>query len=176
MYRTTLSSQVSVQTTYSKLFLSIGELVVADKPMQVWTVLGSCVSVVLHNPRLKVSALCHAQLAEEKVFGKVNGTGLEQYAQRTVMNDFRYVEHSICYMLEQLQCMGIKKHEITASVYGGANMIELFTFKVGTENLNATYRVLEENGIGIIRQDVGGNKSRTIRHFTDTGVTHVRKL
>lgn len=176
MYETTLASQIAIQTTYSKLFLSLGELVVAKEPMQVWTVLGSCVSVVLYNQRLKVSALCHAQLAEEKVFGKIRSTELEQYAQRAVKNDFRYVEHSINYMLEQMQQLGIRKREITASVYGGGNLIELFTYKAGDENLNATYKVLDEHGIAIVKQDVGGNKSRTIRHFTDTGITHVRKL
>jgi len=177
MNETSLMPQIAIQTTYSKVFLSLGELFVAEQPTHVWTVLGSCVSVVLYNPRKKISALCHAQLSEDSVFGAKSGNAMsEQYSLRAIKNDFRYVRCSINYMLEQMLVLGVHKNEIQASIYGGANMIELFTHKIGDKNFKAACNVLEENGIKIIKNDVGGNKSRTIRHFSDTGVTLVRSL
>ena len=177
MYEPALLSKSEVEINYSKAFLSLGELIIADTPTNVWTVLGSCVSVVLYNPRLKVSALCHAQLAETDVFGKkTRGVLDEKYFDIAVKDDFRYVGCSIKYMLEQFLARGINKNEICASIYGGANVIALFTHKIGTINSIAAVEVLEKYGIRIIKKDIGGEKSRTIRHYSDTGVTHVRVL
>jgi len=176
-YVTPLSQQIDIQTIYSKAFLSLGELIVADHPTHIWTVLGSCVSVVLYNPRKKVSALCHAQLAESKVLG-YNAYTLEndKHIAKVVKNDFRFVECSINFMLEKLFSMGIDKREIQASVYGGANVIAEFTHKIGSENSAAAIAALNKNDIKIVKKDVGGTKSRTIRHFSDTGETNVRVL
>ena len=167
----------TTKVSYSKVFLSLGELIIAEQPTYIWTVLGSCVSVVLYNPRKKVSALCHAQLAEDVVFGNFGSAATTgKYTKQVVLNDFRYVGNSINHMLEQMQSLGIKKNEIYASVYGGGNVITQFSRKIGDENFIMAYKVLEKHRIAIVRQDVGGSKSRTIRHFSDIGVTHVRVL
>ena len=169
----TLEEPIEVSTSYSKTFLSIGELIISDKPTQIWTVLGSCVSIVLHNPRKKVSALCHAQLTEKEIFGE---SGSDLFTKKAVKDDFRYVASSINYMLDKMQSMGINKNEIQASVYGGASIIEKFTYQIGLENANAACSVLEKHGIRVIKKDIGGGKSRTIRHYSDTGITQVRAL
>ena len=177
MYEPLLVPKVVAQPRYAKAFLSLGELVVAKQPTYVWTVLGSCVSVVLYSSRQKVSALCHAQLAETDVFGKFGMSEVSrQYMLRAINNDFRYVGCSINFMLEQLLELGIYKNEIVASVYGGANVIAQFSHKIGDENLSVAFDVLAENGIKIVKKDVGGQRSRTIRHFSDTGVTNVSIL
>ena len=49
-----------------KIFLQPGEVVISTAPQNVWTVLGSCISIVLYSRRLKVSAICHAKLPEQK--------------------------------------------------------------------------------------------------------------
>lgn len=164
-------------TTYQKVFLSLGELMIVEQPTCVWTVLGSCVSVILYNPRLRISAICHAQLAEIDTFGAfANGRLPSKYADKAVASDFRYVGSSINYMVDQMQLMGIKKHEIFASVYGGGNVITQFTRKIGDENLTMAFEVLAKHNIRIIKQDAGGNKSRSLRHYSDTGLTLVKVL
>jgi chemotaxis protein CheD len=160
-------------STYSKKFVSLGELFITNKPTHVWTVLGSCVSVVLHNPRMKVSALCHAQLTEKGIVGE---THQKESIGKEANDDYRYIACSIKYMLNQLFAMGIHKNEIYASVYGGASLIAAFSHQVGAENAEAASKVLGQSGIRIVHKDVGGIKSRTIRHFSDTGVTEVKVL
>jgi chemotaxis protein CheD len=172
MRETPLLLKARPEIAYSKAFLSLGELIIVDKPTHIWTILGSCVSVILHNPRKKVSALCHAQLSENKVLGSIDG----RYIDKVVNGDFRYVACSINYMLDQLYTMGINKSEIYASIYGGANIIAEFSHKIGSDNSAAAINVLEKNGIRILRKDIGGTQSRTIRHFSDTGTTHVKLL
>jgi chemotaxis protein CheD len=162
----------NIQNSYAKAFLSLGELIVAEKPTHVWTILGSCVSVILYNPRKKISALCHAQLSEGKFFGCIDNKNIV----KAVDGDFRFVACSINYMLEKFYALGIQKNEIQASLYGGANVIAEFSHKIGSDNSAAAKSVLQKNGIKIIKEDVGGTQSRTIRHFSDTGITHVRVL
>jgi len=173
MIETMLMQQTEIATKYTKAFLSLGELIVADKPTQVWTILGSCVSIVLYNPRKKVSALCHAQLSERNIFGSLFNN---QYTEKAVKDDFRFVGSSINYMLEQMLALGISKNEIVASVYGGANVIAEFTHKIGTENSEVAISELAKIGIRIVKKDVGGTKSRTIYHLSDTGKTDVKIL
>lgn len=165
-----LSQNENVQTAYSKSFLSLGELIIADQPTHIWTVLGSCVSIILYNPRKKISALCHAQLSENKISGSTN----KKSTSTVIKEDFRFVACSINFMLEKLYAMGIAKNEIYASVYGGANVIVEFTHKIGSDNSDAAIEVLQKKGIKIVKKDVGGTKSRTIRHFSDTGITQVK--
>lgn len=164
------------QKVYFKTFLTIGGLIVADKPMQIWTILGPCVSVILHSPKKKISAMCHAQLVERSYTRReyFNFESL-QYTTSTINNiDFKYVICSVNYMIEQFLSMGINKHDIQASVYGGARLFSDSVFDIGMENINVAFEILQDQGIDIVKTDVGGDKSRLIRHYSDTGITQVK--
>jgi chemotaxis receptor (MCP) glutamine deamidase CheD len=79
-------------------------------------------------------------------------------------------------MIDQLLLMGIRKNEILASIYGGAHVIGRIKQDVGFENANSAIKILQDQGINVIKQDVGGNKSRTIRYYSDSGITNVKYL
>jgi chemotaxis protein CheD len=159
--------------TYSKTFLSIGSLLIAEKPMHIWTVLGPCISVILYSPGKKTSAICHAQLVE-KEFLNNNCVNQELLCLNDKKNfDFRYVVCSIKYMIESLLISGLKKTDIYASIYGGSQNSDSL-YSIGLENINIAVALLQEYRIKIIKTDVGGNKSRVIRHYSDTGITDVK--
>jgi len=170
MYESTLVIKKEVKENYTKQFVSLGELFIADEPTHIWTVLGSCVSVILRDPRKKISAVCHAQLTEKGVMDN------EAKYQAAEKDDFRYVACAINYMLDQMLSRGIKKNELQASIFGGASVISGFSHRVGEENANAACKVIENLGIRIVEKNIGGGKSRTIRHYTDSGFTHVKVL
>ena len=175
MYQSSLVPVPESTSVYTKKFLTIGEIYLAESPTYIWTVLGSCVSIVLHNPRLKVSALCHAQLAEyvdvenRTLKYSLNGSS----ASKT---DFRFVGTSFDYMLDTFLSMGIKKGEIYTSIFCGAHVIPNFTQNIGSDNVNLALSLIQKNGLVLINKDVGGLKSRTIYHHSDTGLTKVRFL
>jgi chemotaxis protein CheD len=177
MYENTLLVPSKTQTTYVKKFISLGELYISDSPTHFWTVLGSCVSVVLHNPRKMISAVCHAQLAEKGVLGKrhtVQSPG--RYVEKATAGDYRFVGCAIDHMVSCFMQQGIMKKEIIASIYGGASIVSEFTYHIGEENVRAALLSLEGHGIKITEKNMGGGKSRLIRHFSDTGTTHVKIL
>lgn len=61
-------------------------------------------------------------------------------------------------------------------MYGGANVIKTMDsrFKIGTHNIDKAREILKELNIPISKEDVGGNRGRTLTHYSDTGKTTVR--
>jgi chemotaxis protein CheD len=177
MQDSNLLTETETQDTYVKQFLSIGEVIIAPNPAYIWTVLGSCVSVILFSPHRKISAICHAQLVEKEFQVDVhNQSESWAYKPNSTQNDFRYLACSVYYMIDQLLKLGIRKHEIVASIYGGAHVIGKIKQNIGSENADSAHKILEDQGIRVVKKDVGGNKSRTIRFFSDTGVINVKYL
>jgi chemotaxis protein CheD len=175
MYNNLIWITTETKTVYFKKFLSIGGVFFTDKPTHIWTILGPCVSVILHSPERKISAMCHAQLVEKEFLSKQYfGLGSNQYTTTTKNIDFRYVVCSVNYMIEQFIMMGIQKNKIQASIYGGAHLISDLVHNIGSENVNIACEFLKNQGVSIIKKDVGGEKSRVIRHYSDTGITHVK--
>jgi chemotaxis protein CheD len=161
---------------YPEKFLLIGQLHVSVQPTYVWTVLGSCVSVILYSPRKRISGICHAQLAEKKTAhnNKCSDVCPKPCHREPSDSEFRYVTCSVNYMMEQLLKLGAVKSEIQASVYGGSTMLTGSPYDIGGENLRIAYKMIENYGLRVVNFDTGGTKGRSIRHFSDTGITLVK--
>jgi chemotaxis protein CheD len=175
----TASLSLPWSSSVPRINLGVGEVVVVDQPTILWTVLGSCVAVILRVPRLELSAMCHAQLPEPGP-----GTGpscidacpspcdREPPRSRTR----RYVTCCLRSMFMELHGRGTLKAEIVASVYGGANVVSLITpnGSVGERNLEIAYAMLAKEGIPVVLSDVGGTQGRSIEHDSGTNRTVVR--
>lgn len=172
MYDMQISIPTFAQITHTKKFVSLGEVHISYIPTHFWTVLGSCVSVVLHNPRTKLSGVCHAQMVENDIFRRT----AQESKSTAVDKDFRFVGTAINYMVNYFLNEGIKKSEIIVSMYGGASLISEFSHKIGDKNIVAALQVLDSHGLRVAEQNVGGFKSRTIRHYSNTGITQVKIL
>ena len=170
-----LNEQPERKTNYIERFLLIGQLHISIEPTCVWTVLGSCVSVVLYCPRKKISAICHSQLAEKKEYNhKCSDTCPAPCHKAPVDSEFRYVTCAVGYMMERFLSMGISKNEIKASIYGGSNMLPNIPYDIGGENILVAYKMLSKYGVKVVKHDTGGKKGRTINHYSDTGITIVK--
>lgn len=145
-----------------------GELYLARGPMILQTILGSCVGVTFRSVPLGAAAICHGVLPRCP-----RGTG--------VPDGYRYVDFSIRYLLQQLESLGARRHELEVKVFGGADVLGIPVSKVGKAsvgslNCQIALRVLEEEGISVAASDLGGLQGRTIRFDTDTGEVLVRRL
>lgn len=162
-----------------RINLSMGEVVVVDQPTIIWTVLGSCVAVILRVPRLGLSAVCHALLPEPPP-----GTGPSciESCPRPCSREppksqaSRYVTCCIHGMVDELSRRGAFKAEMTASIIGGANVVSHITPKgsVGERNVFIARAVLEKEGIPIVFSDTGGTQGRNIEHDSGTNQTEIR--
>lgn len=163
---------------YEQLYLYPGEVHIAEEPTVVWTLLGSCVSVILYNERLRVGAICHAQLPEERYQDGTRDPCLHPcYKGEMNAERFKYVTCSIRYMYDQFIARGIRPDEITVKLFGGASVLEGVSDKhnVGDNNIRIAYQVLQEYQLKIVKTDLGGKKGRTIYFYSDTGEVFMRK-
>jgi chemotaxis protein CheD len=166
---------------YENVYLYPGELYIAERPTIVWTLLGSCIAVVLYHERLHLGAICHAQLPEERFR---DGTCRAPCDHPCYKKDgapdssrFKYATCSIRYMYDQFVARGIPSNEITVKLFGGASVLEgvTDTINVGDENVRIARQVLHEYQLKLVRKDVGGRKGRTLYFYSDTGEVFMKK-
>lgn len=153
------------------LYLKPGEFVISGEPAVITTVLGSCVSVTMFNPRLRIGAICHGLLPLCKDDGPCdNECG----------NGFRYVDCSVRLMLEEFRKKGIGHAEIEAKLFGGADMfapqeIRPGNITVGRQNIEAAFKICEQERIPVLKSDTGGMYSRKIIFYPHTGDVYLKR-
>jgi chemotaxis protein CheD len=136
---------------YKRLNLNPGELYIAEHPTIVWTVLGSCVAIILHSPRFKLSAIAHAQLAKGH-YRDHNCTEFcpqPCYMNAPDTNRFKFVTCSFRSMYEHFRQQGITAADIQVKLFGGANMFpsKVRIKTVGEENLETIRKLTEAKGL-----------------------------
>jgi chemotaxis protein CheD len=155
----------------------LGEVFLAKKPTAIRTILGSCVAVIFHVPRLKVSALCHAVLPEQNADGSCREFCPHPCKHRApAEGELRYVTCCIRKMLNDLDRLHVDKAEIVTTLVGGANVLEALDrrWSVADRNVEVAVATLEKQGIRIQYRDSGGNLGRSIEHLSDLNRTTVR--
>ncbi len=127
-----------------------GDLACATRGDRFVTLLGSCVAVVLTDPRRTVGAMCHI------VHSTPNASPSRDSAWGDVALDLMYA---------QLRERGIEPRLCVAYVYGGGNMFPgLFPGgrHVGSANASWVLDALASDGIPVLHQDLGGHTYRRL--------------
>jgi len=139
-----------------KLFLYPAALFASNKPFQVTTILGSCVSVCLWDPVLQIGGINHFMLP------LWNGQGLASP---------KYGNIAIQKLIEKMIGYGTRKQNLRAKLFGGGEVItvNISQFHIGDRNVMLAREILDEEKIPIISSSVGGKQGRKIIFFTKTG-------
>jgi len=154
------------------IYLKPGGLHYSDKPSNVMTVLGSCLSVTMFHRRARVGAICHGLLPacrERPACGHA-------CAERA-----KYVECAIEMMVRQFDAGNLRRSELEVKVFGGADMFSTRSggrggISVGRQNIEAAQQELEKLGIRVIAMDVGGTSGRKLFFNTLTGEVLLKRL
>jgi chemotaxis protein CheD len=145
------------------VYLKPGEMYFAETPAQVITVLGSCVTIILHHRRLRLGAICHALLPA----GACDEDGL------------RYLNCAMHEMLDLFLIRGIPGREIEAKLFGGGDVLMSSGSggkTVGQQNIEAALELVENESLKLISCDLGGVSGRKISFRTDTGQVLLKRL
>ena len=114
---------------------------------QLKTLLGSCVSVILTDPRRTVGVMCH-----------IVHVGHPNTANR---NNTAYGSVAMADMTRRLYAIGFAPRSCEAYVVGGGNMFpKLFTHHAS--NIDWVLGYLEHHKIKVLRQDLGGTGYRKL--------------
>ncbi|GAB4215504.1 MAG: chemoreceptor glutamine deamidase CheD [Rhodoferax sp.] len=128
------------------------------------TLLGSCVSVILTDPRRTVGVMCHIVHV-----GRPNAANEHNTAYGSVaMSD----------MTRRLFAVGFAPRSCQAYVYGGGNMFpKLFTHHhVGANNAEWVLGYLAHHKIALVHQDLGGAGYRKLSWTVGAGEPKVETL
>jgi chemotaxis protein CheD len=138
------------------------EVFVSDKPREIQTILGSCVALCLFNKRLSIGGLNHYLLPVWE------GQGLASPKYGNVA-----IERLVEKMLKTSD-----KADITAKIFGGANLMNLQenVYRIGERNISIAEEILASYKIPITGRSVGGSYGRKILFNSSTGEVLVKYL
>jgi chemotaxis protein CheD len=145
------------------LYIHPGELHASDTPCTLTTIIGSCVTVCLHDPEAGVGGANHYLLPHRLSSG----------------NDLRYGEIAIPRLVQMTLNLGARRERIEAKVFGGAHIVATphhGAQRLGSQNVQIAHRLLANERIPIVALDVEGDRARKIVFCTDTGLVRLKRL
>ncbi|HSB64828.1 MAG TPA: chemotaxis protein CheD [Thermoanaerobaculia bacterium] len=145
------------------VYLYPGELIATSDPSVISTVLGSCVCVCLLDPVTRSGGANHFLLPH-----LTRGDGSSCRFGGTAMEA----------LISRMLSLGCQKRNLTARIFGGASQFEVSSgrISIGLQNVHVATRFLEDEGIPIVAQEVGGARGRKLVFHTETGDVFVKTL
>ena len=135
--------------------VGMGQIALGCGHTRLTAVLGSCVAVTMHSAKHEVGILAHVILAQSS--GRNSPPG-------------KFADTAIPEMLRMMENAQVPQSEIVARVAGGANIFgRTGPLQIGNANIEAVTQLLDEAGIPVKAQDVGGNKGRRVSLDCQTG-------
>ncbi len=133
------------------LILHPGDVALGLRGDRLQTLLGSCVAVVLTDPRRTLGVMCHIVHARPATRQQAQSTAHADIALRT--------------MARLIQAHGLVTSMCEAYVYGGGNMFPHLVpgTSVGDHNVTEVLEALSAQGIRVLSIDTGGAVYRQLR-------------
>ncbi len=144
--------------------IHIGEYYASRQTRVVYTLLGSCVAVCLHDPIRRVGGMNHILMP-----GKADLNNFDASA--------RYGINAMELLINRIMNLGGRRENLRAKVFGGARTLSTIPFEnsMGPKNEAFAVEFLERESIPIVGKDMGGNRSRRIYFHTDSGDVYLKR-
>jgi len=147
----------------AQIILGVGDYGASNRPGEdVKTfALGSCVSVILLDPKTRTVGMAHVALPDSSI-NKNKAAEKPGY----------FADTAIPALLQEMSRFGCDKRGkgMVVKLCGGANVMDTNdTFQIGKRNALAIKKILWANGMGAVAEDLGGNFSRTVSISVESG-------
>lgn len=150
------------------IHINMAELAVGHNDMRIKTSsIGSCVVIALYDNEAGVGGMAHAMLPTR--VGRERD--LSEYEAPA-----KYADESADRLVAEIEKIGGKKNRLKAKLVGGAKMFKVLggdQYGIGYQNVEAARSRLEELGIPIESEDVGGSVGRVAEFNIANGVVEV---
>lgn len=152
----------------NQIKVGMADYKVAPKPKTLITLgLGSCVGITLYDRIYGVAGLAHIMLP----------SSLEI---KNNSNKAKFADTAIDEMIKEMIALGAKKRNLISKLAGGAQMFKFSNqndvLRVGERNAAACRKKLQELGIQVIAEDIGGNFGRTIQLDSEDGSLMIKTI
>ena len=142
-----------------------GEYYVTARDMLLVTVLGSCVSACIRDPKTGIGGMNHFMLPE----------GGDPH--NPLSSSARYGTYAMEMLLNQLLKLGASRSRLEAKVFGGGAVMRGFTVhNVGESNSEFVLEYLETERVRVVAQDLRDIYPRKVYYFPASGRVLVKKL
>ncbi len=146
-----------------------GEYYVTRGDEAVSTVLGSCISACIRDPRLNVGGMNHFMLPEDKSVGPNN------WLDPAVGLATRYGSYAMESLINDLLKLGATRERLEIKLFGGGRILAGMT-DVGERNIDFIKSYIQLEGLRIAAEDMGGTQPRKVIYFPASGRCKLRKL
>lgn len=145
-----------------------GDFYVTKEDEVLDTVLGSCVSACIRNPKTGVGGMNHFMLPHPKgesgdSWNAVAGTAT------------RYGSASMEQLINKILSNGGTRADLEVKIFGGARVLAATT-DVGQHNVIFVRDFLLKEGVKIVSEDVGNTTPRHVQYFPTSGRVRVKHL
>jgi chemotaxis protein CheD len=129
--------------------------------------LGSCVAILLHDAEARVGGLAHVLLPEPAL-------------SRDQGNASKFATTAVPALVQEMARMGARPGRLKARLVGGAAMFQTLmvpgSLNMGARNIIASRQALEDAGIPVVGEEVGGDYGRSVRFYVGAGKTTVSSV
>lgn len=151
-----------------EVFLKPGEWHFGGAESLIKTLLGSCVSITLWHPRLKIGGMCHYLLAR-----RMSG-------DHSATFNGRYADEAVLLLVREALRSGRPLREFHAKLIGGASVLssverELHVTDVPGENIAMARLLAAQLGLSVQAEDFGGGGARLVLFDVACGDVWVRQ-
>lgn len=132
------------------------------------TILGSCVSACIRNPRLGIGGMNHFMLP------RPSGHGTDTW-EHLAGRATRYGSASMEQLINRILSAGGTRADLEVKIFGGGRVLSSMS-DIGNHNVIFVRDYLKQEGLTVTSEDVGSNIPRHVQYFPMTGRVRVRHL
>jgi chemotaxis protein CheD len=133
--------------------LDPGDFRFASAGTRIRTLLGSCVSISMWHPQLRVGGMCHYMIPRRR-----RAAGVHHHLSG------RYADEAIEMFLRELRRIGTQPHEYEVKMFGGGNQFPdtRRAVDIPRQNIEAGLELLDQHGFELTATHLGGTGARHI--------------
>jgi chemotaxis protein CheD len=153
-------------SSMSEVVLKIGQFYFGGGRTKIRTLLGSCVSITMWHPRLKIGGMCHYMLPRRGPGETASLAAEGNYADEVMQMFLREIRHA-----------GTRPQEYIVKLFGGGCMfVDTNEIReVSGRNISAGRDLLAKHGFAISAENTGGYGSRVLVFELWSGDVWIRR-
>jgi chemotaxis protein CheD len=149
-----------------EFFLHPGDYHFGGADTRIHTVLGSCVSITMWHPALRIGGMCHYMLPGR--------------CPETDPQDAKYAAGAIACFLRDVRRSNTSPQQYEVKMFGGGRQFPHLpttpSLNVAANNIEAGIALLDQHGFALTVRDLGGTGARRLIFDIATGDVWLRAL
>jgi chemotaxis protein CheD len=150
----------------SQIIIGVADLKISNKAEDVLITyaLGSCIAVIVYDPRARVGGVLHFMLADSSIEKK-----------KALAKPAMFADTGIPLLFKSCYRLGAEKKHMVVKLAGGASILDDSNyFRIGQKNITAVRKIFWRNKVIVSSEDTGGNYNRTVELRMSDGKVVVR--